>query len=91
MRLGEYAECAKCGYQWEYETGIGYFNAIYHCNKCGKEKGLKYDTGEICVDLSNECGFCECGGTFCLDNDCIICPKCRNKMPNEGLERMFWD
>lgn len=92
MRAGKNIVCAKCGYEGEYINGVGYFNAIYHCNKCGKEKIVELNDGDaIRINPRKNSGLCTCSGTFSMNNKYIICPKCHNKMPNDGLEEMLWD
>ncbi len=92
MRVGKWSICAKCGCEWSYESGIGYFNAIYHCNKCGKEKIVTLTDGDTPrIKPKRNGGVCDCGGIFSMKNDKRFCPNCHEQMPNNDLEEMLWD
>ncbi|MFR9556118.1 MAG: hypothetical protein SNH99_01830 [Rikenellaceae bacterium] len=92
MRLAADVKCSKCGYTWYYITGIGFNEASYHCNKCGKERIVPLAYGEaVRVSFRSKGGACECGGAFVMNNDSIICPKCHNHISNDILEEILWD
>lgn len=91
MGAGKVMKCAKCAYEWNHLTGFGFKRAIYHCDKCGKQKSVKLDTDNgVNIDLSNEYGSCKCGGTFLANSNVIICPKCHNQIADGGIT-ILWD
>ena len=63
-----YYKCLSCGEIFA-RNGVGMSCAFLYCDKCGKETQRDYD--ELNANLK-----CECGGTFRVDDDTIICPRC---------------
>lgn len=91
MGTAKKINCRVCGKKWTHYFGFGFSQVYYYCDKCGKKKTFKYEHG-IVVDLSSEAGSCECGGTFRMDSDTIICPKCHNQVvEDEGDVNILWD
>ncbi len=61
--------------------------AFYYCNKCGGCKEI-----DATSDFKEELGKCKCGGTYRLETDSVICPKCKssNTNPDDDIVIM-WD
>ncbi len=79
--------CQDCGNTWERTEGIGMMKAVYYCDKCGDCK----ETEATC-DYKEELGPCKCGGTYKLEPENAICPKCKSShtKPDEDIVIM-WD
>lgn len=84
-------KCPACNYQWEHHEGFGLMAAFYYCDKCGKEKSINFRDDDKEVELSREYGKCQCGGTFRMDNDIILCPQCQTPAEEISGVSILWD
>lgn len=74
--------CLSCGKEWDSFDGLGFKSAYYYCDKCGKEKMINISD---LSDPKETADICECGGTFRLNPNIIICPYCNGK-ETENIE-----
>jgi Zn finger protein HypA/HybF involved in hydrogenase expression len=83
-------KCLSCGKEWDHVDGIGFRSAYYYCDRCGKEKVIDLSDKQ---DNIGTIGQCDCGGTFRLNSDIIICPFCHSKDTLDAAEGVIalWD
>ncbi len=86
-------KCPSCGKQWNHYMGFVFSNVYYYCDKCGKKKTIKYGNEKdgTVVDLSSEYGSCKCSGTFRMNHEPILCPKCHTPAEKNNDVIMMWD
>ena len=70
------AICEECGYVFKASEGPSMSHALFHCERCGREKWIEH------VQIWKASGTdrarpCRCGGEFRVDAR-ARCPKCRS-------------
>ncbi len=91
MGIARNIKCNNCGKEWLRFEGEGFIAAYQYCDTCGKKKVIKRLPG-LSQNTFNDGGKCKCGGTFKMDSNVVVCPKCHSKeVLQEGDATVLWD